>query len=267
MRAELNGSGAVNASFRYKAYGAIAQANGASAPTYLGYAGQLLDPSGLIFMRARWYEPSTARFVTRDLYPLNPGRPMSQNLYGYASANPLLFTDPSGLCDVCDAVRGVARSAAYEVADFFALKPDRVNWNGIGLSLSGGVAGFGGVVTIQFIQTPDGSNSLLIAPGGGGCACAADLGVMWGPVFSNANNPDELRELAAGGDVSVGRVVGGGVDVTVSTNPHGKNVFVAMPGERFQIGAPDLYGAGPFLVDFIGTIVSPTVITFGHGAQ
>jgi RHS repeat-associated protein len=87
----------VNASFRYKAYGAIAQSSGASTPSSLGYAGQLLDPSGLCYMRARWYDAATARFVTRD--PVLPdGSSSGQSAFSYANARPTYFRDPTGLC-------------------------------------------------------------------------------------------------------------------------------------------------------------------------
>jgi RHS repeat-associated protein len=97
VHAELNGSGSVTASFRYLAYGAIAQSNGSSTPSYLGYAGQLLDPSGLYYMRARWYDPNTGRLVTRDPQEGDPAQPLSLNLFGYAYSNPMLWRDPSGL--------------------------------------------------------------------------------------------------------------------------------------------------------------------------
>jgi RHS repeat-associated protein len=96
VRAELNGSGAVTASFRYKAYGAIAQSNGASAPTYLGYAGQLLDPSGLDYMRARWYDPSSQRFLTADPLRSDPTSGLTSP-FAYANANPIVLGDPTGL--------------------------------------------------------------------------------------------------------------------------------------------------------------------------
>jgi len=98
VRSELNGSGAATASFRYHANGAVAQSNGSTAPTYLGYAGQLQDPSGLLYMRARWYDPATGRFTTRDPWIGDPASPVQLNAYGYANANPIRFIDPSGRC-------------------------------------------------------------------------------------------------------------------------------------------------------------------------
>lgn len=98
IRAEINSSGAVTASFRYRVYGQVSQYNGAPSPNYLGYAGQLIDPTGLYYMRARWYDPSTGRFLSRDPVRGNPAAPMSLNGYGYGNASPTMNTDPTGLC-------------------------------------------------------------------------------------------------------------------------------------------------------------------------
>jgi RHS repeat-associated protein len=52
----------------------------------------VLDPNtGLIYMRARWYDPSTAQFLTQDPLQALTGEP-----YAYASDNPLNETDPTG---------------------------------------------------------------------------------------------------------------------------------------------------------------------------
>jgi RHS repeat-associated protein len=96
VRAELNSSGALTASFRYRAYGQVAQSSGASTPSYLGYAGQLLDPSGLYYMRARWYDAASGRFASRDPATGDINSPATLNRYAYAGTNPLQFSDPTG---------------------------------------------------------------------------------------------------------------------------------------------------------------------------
>jgi len=45
-------------------------------------------------MRARYYDPTTGQFVTRD-----PAYPSTRSAYGYVDNNPLNATDPGGLCD------------------------------------------------------------------------------------------------------------------------------------------------------------------------
>lgn len=100
IRAEMSGAGLVTASFRYRSYGGVAQSFGALAPTTLGYAGELGDPSGLVYLRARWYDPATGRFLSRDPLRGDPASPATLNAYGYAHANPVRYSDPSGMCAV-----------------------------------------------------------------------------------------------------------------------------------------------------------------------
>ena len=102
IRAEVSSTGAVTGSFRYAAYGDLGAASPAAAtPTFLGYNGQLRDPSGLLYLRARWYDPATGRFLTRDPLRGDPSAPATLNAFGYAHANPMLMSDPSGLCPMC----------------------------------------------------------------------------------------------------------------------------------------------------------------------
>ncbi len=58
-----------------------------------GYASRGQEgSSGLIYMRARHYDPSTGRFLQQD--PLGLA---TRQLYTYASNNPYVYSDPSGL--------------------------------------------------------------------------------------------------------------------------------------------------------------------------
>jgi RHS repeat-associated protein len=118
VRAEISGSGTVTASFRYRAYGAIVQSSGASTPSYLGYAGQLQDPSGLLYMRARWYDPATGRFLTLDPLATAQDEPRALNGYGYGDASPLVMSDATGtMAAASDESAGCVRNRCN--ADFF----------------------------------------------------------------------------------------------------------------------------------------------------
>ncbi len=97
VRAEVDGTGAVSGSWRYPAYGETSQTSGQPAPSILGYAGQLLDPSALYYMRARWYDGGSGRFMTRDALVGTPRVPATLNAYGYGAASPMQLADPSGL--------------------------------------------------------------------------------------------------------------------------------------------------------------------------
>jgi RHS repeat-associated protein len=51
------------------------------------------DASGLIYMHARWYDPATGRWLSRDPIAENGGI----NLYAYVGNNPVNLVDPLGL--------------------------------------------------------------------------------------------------------------------------------------------------------------------------
>ncbi len=56
------------------------------------YAGEYFDEeSGLIYLRNRYYNPETQRFITED--PIQDGL----NWYAYCGNNPINFVDPTGL--------------------------------------------------------------------------------------------------------------------------------------------------------------------------
>ncbi len=61
------------------------------------YSGEYWDPvTDLQYLRARWYDPTTARFIGEDPYEGELENPLSQNLYTYVENNPLTYVDPTG---------------------------------------------------------------------------------------------------------------------------------------------------------------------------
>jgi RHS repeat-associated protein len=59
---------------------------------HFGYAGQYTDEeSGLQYLRARYYDPATQQFMSRDPKEASTGQP-----YVYAYGSPLSFMDPAG---------------------------------------------------------------------------------------------------------------------------------------------------------------------------
>src|SRR4029077_2835821 len=89
----LTGStGAKEATFTYDAYGNTTGTTG-TAKTPLGYDGQYTSSNtGLIYLRARTYDPATAQFLSVD-----PMTAVTRAPYNYASDNPLNHGDASGL--------------------------------------------------------------------------------------------------------------------------------------------------------------------------
>ncbi len=63
-----------------------------------GYAGESWDADvGLQWLRARWYQPATGRFLSRDPWSGDEMQPLSYNPWAYANANPTVLIDPSGM--------------------------------------------------------------------------------------------------------------------------------------------------------------------------
>ena len=69
-------------------------------PGQQGFVGGVHDPTGLIHVGARSYDPSTGRFLSVDPI-LATGDNQQINGYVYAYNNPVTFTDPTGLIPLC----------------------------------------------------------------------------------------------------------------------------------------------------------------------
>ncbi|HTU78935.1 MAG TPA: phage tail tip lysozyme [Solirubrobacteraceae bacterium] len=90
-RVLTNSTGKVQATFTYGAYGTLTASTG-TTPTTFGYAGQASAPeTGLIYLRARYYDPTTAQFLTPDPMEETTGEP-----YTYGGGDPVSNSDPSG---------------------------------------------------------------------------------------------------------------------------------------------------------------------------
>jgi len=136
-------TGATVATATYDPYGRLSSSTGTLSP--LGFAGEYTDAeTGFVYLRARYYDPATGQFLSRD--PLGPavGHP-----YAYAAGSPLNFTDPSGLCPMClpilvGALVGAGTDIAFQLAVSAAkgcgVSLSNVNWVQVGIS-----AAFGGL--------------------------------------------------------------------------------------------------------------------------
>ena len=97
VRVLADASGQVVGQRRYSAFGEVRAHDGAAAFAF-GYSGEQQDEqTGLINLRARLYDPALGRFLGRDVWPVDMGRPVELNRYVYAQNNPLSHADPTGL--------------------------------------------------------------------------------------------------------------------------------------------------------------------------
>jgi RHS repeat-associated protein len=96
--ARADASGAIIATYDYAPYG-TAVASMSPAPNGPGYTGHVNDPdTGLVYMQARYYDPSVGRFLSADPVTPSPGNTFNFNRYNYTSNNPINHIDPDGRC-------------------------------------------------------------------------------------------------------------------------------------------------------------------------
>ncbi|MER5645593.1 polymorphic toxin-type HINT domain-containing protein [Streptosporangium sp. NPDC002524] len=82
-------------SVAYDPFGKVTHRSGTART--LGYQGEYTDPdTGKVNMHARWYQPGTGTFTSRDDWTLNPTPSIQANRYTYGNGNPLVNLDPSG---------------------------------------------------------------------------------------------------------------------------------------------------------------------------
>ena len=91
---EVDDNGNVTATRLYDAFGSVNASTGSSTnkQKFCGSLGHTTEAStgGLVYMRARWYDPAVGRFISED--PAGSGL----NWYVYCDNNPTSRTDPTG---------------------------------------------------------------------------------------------------------------------------------------------------------------------------
>ncbi|WP_368666424.1 RHS repeat-associated core domain-containing protein [Corallococcus sp. AB038B] len=98
----VDGSSTLVGSYTYDPYGMTAAAGNVAGNSQT-FTGREDDNTGLLYFRARYYEPETGRFLQEEPLVQNPETLqdyalMGQGLppYAYASNNPLTYRDPTG---------------------------------------------------------------------------------------------------------------------------------------------------------------------------
>ena len=93
-----NATGQAADQMTYDAYGNVTSESTPSAGDRYKFDGREFDSAdGLEYNRARYYDPTTGRWISQDPIGFDGGQ---SNLYQYVGNNPANGTDPSGLIDV-----------------------------------------------------------------------------------------------------------------------------------------------------------------------
>jgi len=94
----------VTDTYNYDAFGNLLNSTGTTPNNYL-YRGEQYDKDlGLYYLRARYYNPQTDRFLSRDPNDGDPTDPKTLHKYLYASGDPVNRIDPRGREDLIECV-------------------------------------------------------------------------------------------------------------------------------------------------------------------
>ena len=92
----LDESGNVTKTYEYDSFGNEVKPEKKDENPYR-YCGEYYDKeTEEVYLRARYYEPSVGRFITRDTYTGESDEPLSLHLYMYCYNNPVVYVDVTG---------------------------------------------------------------------------------------------------------------------------------------------------------------------------
>ena len=91
-----NENGKVTDTYAYDAFGNLLKSKGNTENCYRYCGEQFDETSGLYYLRARYMDTSTGRFISQDSYAGSISDPISLHKYLYANSNPVMFSDPKG---------------------------------------------------------------------------------------------------------------------------------------------------------------------------
>ena len=89
-------NGTISDTYAYDAFGDVITSTGTTANFYR-YSGEQYDPNlGFVYLRARYMNPNSGRFLSRDSFAGSIFDPLSLHKYTYAGNDPINHSDPRG---------------------------------------------------------------------------------------------------------------------------------------------------------------------------
>ena len=177
-------SGQIVNAYAYTPFGRITnkQETIAQPFTFVGQHGVMTEPNGFYYMRARYYDPQTGRFISQDPLGFDGG---DVNLYIYAANNPVLLIDPNGLW-----ITTVIGAASGGLSGLMSGLQSGNVWAGVAGGVAGTLAGgaigtFAGPLAARLAGAAAGSVIAgAIAGGSGGAAGGAVAAAVSGDSIS-----------------------------------------------------------------------------------
>jgi RHS repeat-associated protein len=111
--AAADAAGNITSQSEYRPFGQTSLGGQPDEPGFTGHIGD--SEAGLIYMQARYYDPSVGRFLSIDPVAPTAGDVFNGNRFAYVNDNPVRYSDPTGKCIPC-AAPFVEAGAAVVVA-------------------------------------------------------------------------------------------------------------------------------------------------------
>ena len=178
-RALTDINGLLTDAYAYEAFGEIIKQLGNTQNSYL-FAGEQRDPNlSLDYLRARYLDINSGRFIRKDTYEGRINEPQTLNQYVYAHANPANIIDPTGLFGLGDI------SAAYTIRDILANIQIDFGFNLLSAAMGGDTdSGLSAGLAVLFPIV--GSTTQKLPGLLGGAAKQEKLNKIWGNTSSRA---------------------------------------------------------------------------------
>ena len=191
VRALASITGTITDTYEYTAYGETLKETGNTENPYR-YRGEQSDSTtGLYYLRARYMNPSTGQFLSKDRYEGDTSNPITLHKYLYAHANPVTYEDPSG---------------------YFAITKTNIATAIQAIILTIGTVGSVQVLRLTSNMAQDWGQSLQLQYGliniFEGMSTGAELWSMFNQAIRAARGDSEAVEEASGAGVSAGAGVG-----------------------------------------------------------
>jgi len=115
VRGVVSSGGSLTASTSYDTWGNPETTGGLTSYTPVGFAGAYTDPTGLLYLINRYYDPATGQFISVD-----PLVDETKQAYAYTEDDPVNSIDPDGLncyvfsifCGAYDTTAGAVKNTA-----------------------------------------------------------------------------------------------------------------------------------------------------------
>ena len=134
-------------SYWYNDFGEVTENKADSYSSFdneLQYTGAVYDDStGLLYLNARFYDPQTGRFISRDTYRGEPDNAGTWHLYAYCANNPVNYVDPSGHLAISAGAIAAASAAMIAATAHMNTSQFKHSWRDFCTTVGNGLSSIG----------------------------------------------------------------------------------------------------------------------------